>query len=91
MHGERKDTDQWALENNYVAIVPVHLDLTAHHVISQIKNFVSSGRIDKLLLLHGPNGSAKTSIIQAITRAAEYYSYTDEWAIYQFSWIFPRR
>jgi predicted Ser/Thr protein kinase len=60
-------------------------------LIAQIKNFVCSGRIDKLLLLHGPNGSAKTSIIQAITRAAEYYSHTDEGALYQFSWIFPRK
>lgn len=60
-------------------------------IISQIKNFVRSGRIDKLLLLHGPNGSAKTSIIQAITRAAEFYSYTDEGVLYQFSWIFPRK
>jgi len=60
-------------------------------IVAQIKNFVRSGRIDKLLLLHGPNGSAKTSIIQAITRAAEYYSYTDEGALYQFSWVFPRK
>ena len=60
-------------------------------IISQLKNFVSSGRIDKLLLLHGPNGSAKTSLVQAIIRAAEYYSHTEEGALYQFSWIFPRK
>ena len=32
-----EDTDEWALENNYVSIVPVHVDLTAHHAISSIK------------------------------------------------------
>lgn len=60
-------------------------------ILAQMKNFARSGRIDKLLLLHGPNGSAKTSLIQAITRAAEYYSHSEEGLLYQFSWIFPRK
>jgi len=30
------DTDEWALANGYVSIVPVHYDLTAHHAISVI-------------------------------------------------------
>ncbi len=33
-HGE--DNDEWAIANNYVAIVPCQYDLTAHHAISQI-------------------------------------------------------
>jgi 5'-nucleotidase len=28
-----EDTDEWALANNYVSIVPVHFDLTAHHAM----------------------------------------------------------
>ena len=31
-----KDTDVWALENNYVSVVPVQYDLTAHHGIAHI-------------------------------------------------------
>ena len=31
-----KDTDVWALENNYVSIVPTQFDMTAHQVIKQI-------------------------------------------------------
>ena len=54
-----------------------------------LKNFVRSGQIDRLALLHGPNGSAKTSIIQAITRAAEAYSRHPEGALYRFNWVFP--
>jgi predicted Ser/Thr protein kinase len=54
-----------------------------------VENFVRSGRIDRLVLLHGPNGSAKTSIIQAVTRAAEVYSQSDDGALYRFNWIFP--
>lgn len=34
-----EDTDQYALENNYVSVVPVHYDLTAHHAIEKIKNW----------------------------------------------------
>lgn len=33
-HGE--DNDEWAIANNYVAIVPCQYDLTAHHAISQM-------------------------------------------------------
>lgn len=62
-----------------------------HELISHIKNFVSSGRVDKLLMLHGPNGSAKTSIVQALGKAAESYSRSDEGVIYQFSWVFPKK
>lgn len=58
-------------------------------VVRILENFVRSGRIDRLVLLHGPNGSAKTSIIQALTRAAEAYSQTDEGALYRFNWVFP--
>ena len=54
-----------------------------------LENQVRSGRIDRLVLLHGPNGSAKTSIIQALTRAAEVYSQTDDGALYRFNWVFP--
>ncbi|MDR2223407.1 MAG: 5'/3'-nucleotidase SurE [Flavobacteriaceae bacterium] len=34
-----EDTDEWALKNGYVSIVPVHFDLTAHHVIKTINNW----------------------------------------------------
>ncbi len=58
-------------------------------LVRVLENFVRSGRIDRLVLLHGPNGSAKTSLIQALTRAAEVYSQTDDGALYRFNWIFP--
>lgn len=33
-----EDTDEWALTNGYVSVVPVHYDLTAHNAISYFKN-----------------------------------------------------
>jgi len=33
------DTDEWALENGYVSIVPAQFDLTAHHFIKDLNNW----------------------------------------------------
>jgi 5'-nucleotidase len=33
------DTDEWALSNNYVSVVPVQFDLTAHHAIQHISTY----------------------------------------------------
>lgn len=33
------DTDEWALENGYISIVPVQFDLTAHHAIQQLNTW----------------------------------------------------
>jgi len=52
-------------------------------------NFVRAGRVNKLILLHGPNGSAKSSIVQALVRATEAYSRTPAGALYRFNWVFP--
>ena len=51
--------------------------------------FVSQGRPSKLLLLHGPNGSAKSTCVAALARALEHYCRLDEGAMYRFNWIFP--
>ena len=34
-----EDTDEWALANDYISIVPVHFDLTAHHAIQQLNSW----------------------------------------------------
>jgi 5'-nucleotidase len=34
---EAPDTDEWALRNNYVSIVPVHVDLTAYRAIGELR------------------------------------------------------
>ena len=34
-----EDTDEWALENGYVSVVPVHYDLTAHHAMSTLNEW----------------------------------------------------
>ena len=34
-----EDTDEWALENGYVSVVPVHFDMTAHHCIQKLNTW----------------------------------------------------
>jgi len=55
-----------------------------------IGNFVRMGRINKLILLHGPNGSAKSSLVESLKRGLERYSQSPDGALYTFSWVFPK-
>lgn len=34
-----QDTDEWALENGFISVVPVQFDLTAHHAIQTLNNW----------------------------------------------------
>lgn len=52
-------------------------------------NFVRGGRANKLALLHGPNGSAKSTVARCAMLALEHYSKLDEGALYRFHWVFP--
>ncbi|HTN51225.1 MAG TPA: serine protein kinase PrkA [Anaeromyxobacter sp.] len=79
--------------------LPFDPDGGAHRVAGQedvqaaiyraLGTFVRSGRVNKLLLLHGPNGSAKSSIVGALIRGMEAYSHTPAGALYRFHWVFP--
>ncbi len=52
-------------------------------------NFAQEGRPNRLILLHGPNGSSKSTVAACIIRALEHYSTLDEGALYRFHWVFP--
>jgi predicted Ser/Thr protein kinase len=54
-----------------------------------LQNFIRDGRVTRLVLLHGPNGSAKSSFVACLARALEHYSTQDAGAAYRFSWVFP--
>jgi 5'-nucleotidase len=34
-----EDTDEWALEQGYISVVPVQFDMTAHHAIQQLNSW----------------------------------------------------
>jgi serine protein kinase len=60
-----------------------------NRVYRALENFVHEGTSNKLILLHGPNGSAKSTLVRCIGRALQHYSDLEEGALYRFNWIFP--
>lgn len=54
-----------------------------------LSNFVREGRPNRVILTHGPNGSAKSTLAACVMRALEHYSTLEEGALYRFHWIFP--
>ena len=56
-----------------------------------LSNFVRDGRANRMPLLHGPNGSAKSTVVACIMSALEHYSTLAEGALYRFHWVFPTK
>lgn len=54
-----------------------------------LNNFVREGRPNRIVLMHGPNGSAKSTAAACMMRALEHYSSLDAGALYRFHWVFP--
>jgi serine protein kinase len=57
-----------------------------HRILSA---FARDGRVSKLIVLHGPNGSAKSSFVRCLREAMEQYSRSPGGALYTYAWIFP--
>lgn len=69
---------------------PVHGQIkTQKRIYNYLQNFMEEGFNNKFILLIGPNGSSKSSLIKKIMLSAEDYSCTDEGSLFSFSWIFP--
>lgn len=58
-------------------------------LVQNLINFKEEGFNNKFILLVGPNGSSKTSIVKKITKGLELYSQKEQGVLYTFSWIFP--
>ncbi|MGB0453787.1 MAG: hypothetical protein ACPGJV_08725 [Bacteriovoracaceae bacterium] len=58
-------------------------------IIQNLLNFKEEGFNNKFILLVGPNGSAKSSLVRKIMMGAEDYSSSDQGKLFTFSWIFP--
>lgn len=56
-----------------------------------LSNFVREGRTNRVVLIHGPNGSAKSTIAACLMRGLEHYSETPGGALYRYHWVFPKK
>ena len=69
---------------------PVHGQVKTQNRIYQfLQNFMEEGFNNKFILLIGPNGSSKSSLVKKIMLSAEDYAATDEGSLFSFNWIFP--
>ncbi len=64
-------------------------EIVQGEIYRALSNFAREGRPGRLLLLHGPNGSAKSTFVSCMMRAMEHYSAQPEGALYRFHWVFP--
>ncbi len=62
---------------------------TQEKIFENLLNFKEEGFNNKFILLVGPNGSAKSSLVRKFMKGSEEYSRTEDGALYTFSWIFP--
>lgn len=79
------DISRWGLFDLFYKVVGQ--ERAQNQIYGHLCSF-SENRVNKVILLHGPNGSSKTSLISSIMAAAEAYSKTSEGALYTFNWIF---
>jgi predicted Ser/Thr protein kinase len=60
-----------------------------NQIYRTLKSFAKQKLNNKLILLHGPNGSSKSSMIHSLMAGMERYSQLPEGALYTLNWIFP--
>ncbi len=64
------------------------LEETLHQLVQFFRGAAGGyGPERRVLLLHGPVGSSKSTILRCIKRGLEKYSLTDEGAWYTFKWV----
>lgn len=69
--------------------IPVFgLEESLHKIVQFFKGAAGKyGPERRVLLLHGPVGSSKSTILRCIKKGLEKYSLTDEGAWYTFKWV----
>ncbi|MCK5883206.1 MAG: hypothetical protein KAG61_05920 [Bacteriovoracaceae bacterium] len=88
--GKTKDDQFNLITMNHPDAPPVYGQSRIFQAIyNNLLNFQEEGFNSKFILLVGPNGSSKSSILRKIMKGAEEYSKKEEGALYTFSWVFP--
>ncbi|MCL4742523.1 MAG: hypothetical protein KJZ54_10015 [Phycisphaerales bacterium] len=68
------------------------LDFALMELVDVLRSAAEGYGTDKrILLLHGPVGSSKSTIARLLKKGVEHYSRTPEGALYSFSWLLDER
>ncbi len=60
-------------------------------IYQNVLAYAKRGKADKMLLLHGPNGSGKTTIVECVIKGLEHYSRTEAGVLLTCNWLFTDR
>lgn len=66
-------------------------EATQMNIREAVASQVRDGKVNRLILIHGPNGSAKSTTIRNLFNGLDYFSTLEEGALHRFRWIFPTR
>lgn len=78
-------------ESERVADSLVGHETVQTEIVRALSNFVRVGSANRVILLHGPNGSAKSTLVGCLLRALEHYSSQEEGVVYRYDWVFPKK
>jgi serine protein kinase len=67
------------------------LDIPLMRLVNVLKSAAMGyGTEKRVILLHGPVGSSKSTIARLLKKGLEHYSHTDEGRLYTFEWLLPK-
>lgn len=67
------------------------LDIPLMRLVNVIKSAAMGyGTEKRVILLHGPVGSSKSTIARLLKKGIEHYSKTDEGRLFTFAWVLPK-
>jgi len=89
-YGVNEDGSYKLFQMDHADCPPVYGQNKVQQVLAQnLINFSEEGFNNKFILLIGPNGSSKSSLVKKLIKGLEDYSETDQGKLFSFSWIFP--
>lgn len=89
-YGVEKDGSFTLFKTQHPDAPAVHGQVKVQQSLYQnLVNFSEEGFNNKFILLIGPNGSSKSSLVSKMIKGLEDYSETDSGRLFSFSWIFP--
>lgn len=88
--GVKEDGSFKLFEENHIASPAVFGQKNVQQqIVQNLNNFREEGFNNKFILLVGPNGSSKSSLVRKLMKGLELYSDLPEGPLYTFNWIFP--